>query len=425
MKKLIPIVLTAILCLTLCTVSVVAFSHANGFAFTPPAASEPCVSNSPEEIFAEIPIEATTEVLTDAQTTVLYIYPDGSVNRETVDKGLLTLPTCNLPADGQVFKGWKVSGDEFLYSEGDSLLITDAEVVVTAVFGPKAYHISLYNGDDVISVECDDESYVLPEAESLDKGKIFSGWSPRQDDHRAVWQAGEAIDITADVSLYAIFEARSYTISFLAGEGSGSAKLLTCLHGEEIRLEANGFAKSKSTVKGYTDQNNNYYAVDTAVTVKEDMTLTAAYALNHAFSVRVNDLINYDALYEVNLRQYIDLDELVREGATQMRITWTQTATAGKGKCIPSLDIYCGQPVKNRNVFLMDHNQVATYTSTGRIFATDFSYTTSSFSTKTIDLSEIIESGCVSIYYKALAFMPGDVANNQYYIDASFTIEVF
>ena len=425
MKKLISIVLTMIACLALCTVSVLALTHAKGAVFTSPDDSAPYVDTSPSKTFEQEIVDTATEAPTEAleELNVFFLAPDGSMKTVKSLPGIYQLPSCNYAEEGKIFKGWSLSGEELLYSAGDQILLTE-DIVLTAVFGKIPRNVKLYNGDSVDKITCEEDRFILPLVESDEEGLVFAGWSVKADGP-VVWHEGETVDISSDMSFHAIFELKAYTVSFSAGEGSGSTDSLTCRHGESIRLGTNGFSKSKSAVKGYIDQYNNFYAIDTPLTVTEDMTLTAVYALNHTFSVRVNDKIEYSALYEVDLRKYIDLDELVREGATQMRITWTQTATAGIGNCISSLDLNCGKPVKNRNVFLRDHYEVATYTSEGRIFSVDFSYTTATFSTKAIDLSEVIESGCVSIHYKALAFMPGDILNNEYYIDATFTIEVF
>jgi hypothetical protein len=288
--------------------------------------------------------------------------------------------------------------------------------------GKHEYKVTFYSdeGEQVITCE---EQIKLPVGETTEVGLVFAGWSSR-DGGPVVWKDGETIDVSGNMNLYAVFEKKTYTVSFHAGEGNGSISPETCRHGEKLCLPSEGFTKDKKNMKGFTDQNNNYFPIGSKAIVEGDMTFTAVYELNRSFKVRMNDTINYGALYVIDLREYIDLDSLVREGATQIRMTWTQTATATKGKCIPGVDVYCGEPKKNMNPYLFDHYEAATYTDHNRVCDIVFDLGTRSFSTKYIDLNQAVETGKIYIHYKALAVAPLDVANNEYHVEAVFTIEV-
>lgn len=430
MKKFLPIFLTAIVCLTLSvgTVSVFAFAHANGLAFTPPDDTSP----SPAETFDNAIVEAVTEAVIETpieapeELKVIFLAPDGRMQTITTLPGLIDLPPSNFTEEGKIFKGWRLDGDESLYSEGDQILVTE-DLAITAIFGKIPRTVKLCNGDSVEEITCEDDQFTLPAAAPDEEGFIFAGWSIKADGP-VVWRAGETIDVSANISLHAIFELRAYTVSFLAGEGSGSADPLTCRHGERIELVNSGFSRSKYVMSGYQDEDGNFYNIGNSITVTKDMQLSATWKLRNKVTLTIDDRIDRSgALYSIKIRDYLDIDALATSGCTGFRVIIKQTSTpSDNNKCEPRLDIYSAAPQNNRNVFVYDNAfAVATYSSENRVFSKSFSTSSQdAFSTANIGLDQLLQSNELCIHYQALPSFYADFSN-AYNISCEVTIEVF
>ena len=194
-------------------------------------------------VFALLPAGAAYAADDEGKTsyTVSFDPGEGSGEMEdvTVEEGeSFTLPENDFIApDGMEFDTWDL-GDP-----GDPIDIS-GDTTVTALWkatAPKSFTVSFDPGEgsgemEDVTVE-EGESFTLPENDFIaPDGMEFDTWD--------LGKPGDPIDITADTTVSAIWKAtapKSFTVSFDAGEGSGSMNSVPVNAGDKLTLPANGF----------------------------------------------------------------------------------------------------------------------------------------------------------------------------------------
>lgn len=108
-------------------------------------------------------------------------------------------------------------------------------------------------------------------------GHDFTGWSLESGD-KVAYTDGQTITIDADISLYAVWTAQTYEVTFNANGGEGSMTAQTFTYDEEQDLTQNAFTKEGHTFVGWatSETGNVAYGDEQPITVSED---TALYAL--------------------------------------------------------------------------------------------------------------------------------------------------
>ncbi len=105
------------------------------------------------------------------------------------------------------------------------------------------------------------------------EGYLFTGW---EDENKKIYPAGEdgkvKITVTGDMTLTAVWEARSFTVTYVLLNGKTRAE--TADYGQNVTLGEE--PRTGYTFVGWKDGEKVYHAGET-ITVKGDMTLTAAW----------------------------------------------------------------------------------------------------------------------------------------------------
>ena len=218
----------------------------------------------------------------------------GSMKAQTITEGKkLTLPENGFTApEGKQFKAWDVGGKE--YAPGAQIAIT-ANTTVKAIWEDipvVTYTVSFAaNGGSgsMSKVTGISGSYKLPENKfTAPEGKQFKAW----DVGGKEYAAGASIEVTADTTVKAVWEdipVVSYTVSFVAGDGTGTMADVTADAGD-YTLPACSFTAPEGKQFKAWNVNGKEYAAGAAVTISADTTIMAVWE-----DIPVTYTVSFDA----------------------------------------------------------------------------------------------------------------------------------
>ena len=126
-------------------------------------------------------------------------------------------------------------------------------------------------------------------------GYIFKGWTNDPNSTEVIWTAGGKYTINASRKLYAVWQAKTYTISYNANGGSGAPKSQTKTYGKDLTLSSTKPTRTNYNFEGWTNDPNSTEIIWTAggkYTIDASRKLYAVWSLAYAkpritnFSVR-------------------------------------------------------------------------------------------------------------------------------------------
>ena len=193
----------------------------------------------------------------------------GGSGSQTVHKG--TTVTLEAPTrEGHLFKGWKdEKGNSYPAGEDGKVKITvTGAMTLTAVWKVRTFTVTYVLLDGKTRTETAAYGQNVTLVEEPRTGYTFVGWK----DSEKVYHAGETITVTGDMTLTAVWEARTFTVTYVLLDGKTRTETVdygkTVTFGEEPRT---GY-----TFVGWKDGEKVYHAGET-ITVTGDMTLTAEW----------------------------------------------------------------------------------------------------------------------------------------------------
>ena len=193
----------------------------------------------------------------------------GGSGSQTVQKGktvTLEAPT----KEGHLFKGWKdEKGNSYPAGTDGKVNITVTEdMTLTAVWEARTFTVTYVLLDGKTRTETAAYGQTVTLVEEPRIGYTFVGWK----DGEKVYHAGETITVTEDMTLTAVWEARSFTVTYVLL--NGKTRTETAAYGQNVMLGEE--PRTGYTFVGWKDGEKMYHAGET-ITVTEDMTLTAEW----------------------------------------------------------------------------------------------------------------------------------------------------
>lgn len=183
----------------------------------------------------------------EAGATVSFDAFGGTGTMEDVEHiyGPFILPDCEFEApEGQYFSSWDVDGDTFF--PGDTIGVY-ADVTVTANWSDYRYNV-FYNangGSGTMNPELEHSvNFAVPECgfTAPDEHHQFSHWAIDSSDGEIV-QPEANITLEGDITLFAVWELKQYTVVYNAGEASS-------ISGNNNVVKSNLEATSSITLEG-------------------------------------------------------------------------------------------------------------------------------------------------------------------------------
>ena len=193
----------------------------------------------------------------------------GGSSSQTVQKG--TNVTLEAPTkEGYLFTGWEDENKK-IYPAGEDgkvkITVTGA-MTLTAVWKDRTFTVTYVLLDGKTRTETAAYGQNVTLGEEPRTGYTFVGWK----DGENVYRAGETITVTEDKTLTAVWDARSFTVTYVLL--NGKTRTETAAYGETVTLGEE--PRTGYTFVGWKDGEKVYHAGET-ITVTGDMTLTAEW----------------------------------------------------------------------------------------------------------------------------------------------------
>ncbi len=193
----------------------------------------------------------------------------GGSGSQTVQKGktvTLEAPT----KEGHLFTGWKdEKGNSYpAGADGKVNITVNEDMKLTAVWEARAFTVTYVLLDGKTRTETVAYGQKLTLGEEPRTGYTFVGWK----DGEKVYRAGETITVNEDMKLTAVWEARTFTVTYVLLDGKTRTE--TAAYGQNVTLGEE--PRTGYTFVGWKDGEKMYHAGET-ITVTEDMTLTAEW----------------------------------------------------------------------------------------------------------------------------------------------------
>ncbi len=193
----------------------------------------------------------------------------GGSGSQTVQKG--TAVTLEAPTkEGHLFTGWKdEKGNSYpAGADGKVNITVNEDMKLTAVWEARTFTVTYVLLDGKTRTETVAYGQKLTLGEEPRTGYTFVGWK----DGEKMYHAGETITVTEDKTLTAVWDTRSFTVTYVLL--NGKTRTETAAYGQNVTLGEE--PRTGYTFVGWKDGEKMYHAGET-ITVTEDMTLTAEW----------------------------------------------------------------------------------------------------------------------------------------------------
>ena len=193
----------------------------------------------------------------------------GGSGSQTAQKG--TNVTLEAPTkEGYLFTGWEDENKK-IYPAGEDgkvkITVTGA-MTLTAVWKDRTFTVTYVLLDGKTRTETAAYGQNVTLGEEPRTGYTFVGWK----DSEKVYHAGETITVTEDKTLTAVWDARSFTVTYVLL--NGETRTETVDYGKTVTLGEE--PRTGYTFVGWKDGEKAYHAGET-ITVTGNMTLTAEW----------------------------------------------------------------------------------------------------------------------------------------------------
>ncbi|MBR7042483.1 MAG: InlB B-repeat-containing protein, partial [Bacilli bacterium] len=227
--------------------------------------------------------------------TITYNVNGGSGTPENQTKkhgGTATISSTIPTRTGYNFLGWGTSSGATTvsYSAGASYT-TNANLSLYAIWGIKTYTITYDandgNGAPSSQTKTHDIALTLSSTKPTRTGYTFLGWNTSKTSTTAnsSYAPGKTYGTNANLTLYAVWSANTYTISYNENGGSGAPSSQTKRHGETATLSSTKPTRTGYTFLGWNTSKtsataNSSYAPGKTYGTNADLTLYAVWSIN-------------------------------------------------------------------------------------------------------------------------------------------------
>lgn len=262
---------------------------------------------------------------------------------------VLTLSSTKPTRTGYTFQGWATSsGGGVSYSSGSAYSV-DADVTLYAVWKVNTYTVSYNANGGSGAPGAQTKTYGVTLALSTVKptktGYTFQGWSTSSEGGVS-YLSGADYTANAAVTLYAVWKANTYTVSYNANGGSGAPGAQTKTYGVTLKLSSTKPTRTNYNFKGWGTSPSSTtvsYAAGGNYTSNASITLYAIWELAYT-APRLSDFSvarcasdgkeSENGTYvKVDFKWATDktVTAIKIEYKTETSTTWTATTVTGTG----------------------------------------------------------------------------------------------
>lgn len=225
----------------------------------------------------------------------------------------LTLSTTKPTKSGSTFLGWGTSSTDTAatYSAGGSYTNNES-VTLYAVWSTLTTYTITYNangGSNAPSSQT--KTYGVALTLTSDKptrtGYDFLGWGTSSSATSVSYYSGGSYTSNSSITLYAIWQIQTYTISYNANGGSGAPSSQTKTYGAALTLSSTKPTRTRHTFLGWStnkDATSASYSAGGSFTTNATTTLYAVWSLD-------NDCIKIYSTGVVEALSFIEVDSVV------------------------------------------------------------------------------------------------------------------
>ena len=262
---------------------------------------------------------------------------------------VLTLSSTKPTRTGYTFQGWATSsGGGVSYSSGSAYSV-DADVTLYAVWKINTYTVSYNANGGSGAPGAQTKTYGVTLALSTVKptktGYTFQGWSTSSSGG-VNYASGADYTANAAVTLYAVWKANTYTVSYNANGGSGAPGAQTKTYGVTLKLSSTKPTRTNYNFKGWGTSPSSTtvsYAAGGNYTSNASITLYAIWELAYTAPRLSNFSVARCASdgKESESGTYVKVDfkwatdktvtTIKIEYKTETSTTWTATTVTGTG----------------------------------------------------------------------------------------------
>ena len=203
----------------------------------------------------------------------------------------LTLSSTKPTRSGYTFVGWGTTASDTTsnYSPGGSYT-SNAAITLYAIWkktititynanggsgAPSSQSATVYNATT-------SKSFTLSSTKPTRTGYSFLGWSTSSSATTATYSAGGSITLSASDTLYAVWKANTYKVTYNANGGTGAPSSQTKTHGVALTLSGTKPTRANYTFKGWgtsASATTVSYAAGASYTGNANLTLYAIWEL--------------------------------------------------------------------------------------------------------------------------------------------------
>jgi len=184
------------------------------------------------------------------------------------------LTSCAFIRTGYSFSGWATySSGSVSYTNGASYTMDSSDVTLYAVWSANTYTITFSanggSGSDYTQDIVYDQSANLTSCAFTRTGYSFSGWATYSSGSVSYTNGASYTMGSSDVTLYAVWSANTYTITFSANGGSGSGYTQDIVYNHSANLTSCAFTRTYYVFSGWATSSNGSvsYADGTSYTM--------------------------------------------------------------------------------------------------------------------------------------------------------------
>lgn len=224
----------------------------------------------------------------------------GSMEPQTFIAGKSkALTECGFFGKNYTFKGWATYiGGEVVYTDKQAITV-NSNMSLFAVFEyvTPTYTVTFNKNNSSATGSMNPQTFTSGKAQALTAngftctGYNFKGWS-KTSGGSVVYSDKQSILVDSNMTLYAVWEAKKFTISFnrSTSEATGTMSPQTFTYGIKQNISSNGFTRTGYNFKGWAKSASGsvVYSDKQYIGIDSDMTLYAVWELVAVTSVSLN-----------------------------------------------------------------------------------------------------------------------------------------
>lgn len=186
------------------------------------------------------------------------------------------------------------------------------------------------------------KSLTLSSTKPTRSGYVFSKWNTKSDGSGTSYNPGASYTSNANLTLYAIWTANTYTVTYNANGGSGAPSSQTKTYGKDLTLSSTKPTRANYTFRGWATSagGNVAYSAGAKYTTNASVTLyaiwTSTYKNPVIYNLKASRCLSDGTLSDEGTYLLLKFDWETYQDVTGINVSWTSTVSEGSTKITAS-----------------------------------------------------------------------------------------